>query len=228
MIELLTSTNVSDNPSPIFEAWLTPTEGKNRISFSVNTYSLYQLNDGAWTDYGISGSKVITPEPGTLNLKIKLKKGVTPPSNASLGFYGNLSEVVSWGLLGVVQIDITSPLAFTLPPTLPSTVKRVILSACENFNDPNITKWDVSKLNSFHSMFSGCRAFNQDLSGWRISPKLGESAFMVMFENARAFNQDLSGWDVSHIPEKPSRFDGNTHAWQEDFKPRWGQPPNVG
>jgi surface protein len=85
--------------------------------------------------------------------------------------------------------------------------------------DPNLAKWDVSKVTTFDHMFASAYTFNQDLSNWDTSSATNfygmfyqardfngdistwdtssVSIFQLMFQNAKAFNQNLSNWDTS-------------------------------
>jgi hypothetical protein len=47
-----------------------------------------------------------------------------------------------------------------------------------------------------------------------------------MFNSATAFNQDLSGWCVTPIPSAPSSFDTGATAWVlPSSRPVWGTCP---
>ena len=55
----------------------------------------------------------------------------------------------------------------------------------------DISKWDVSSVKWFNSMFQENITFDQDLSGWDISSAEDMS---YMFMNTDSFIQDLSSW----------------------------------
>ncbi|MFY4691143.1 BspA family leucine-rich repeat surface protein, partial [Campylobacter jejuni] len=63
--------------------------------------------------------------------------------------------------------------------------------------------WDVRNIKNMNSLFSGCYAFNQDISGWNTS-SVENMAFM--FYNCTSFNQDLSSWDVSKVKDMSWMF----------------------
>ena len=71
-----------------------------------------------------------------------------------------------------------------------------------NFNDPDVSLWDVSHVVSMWGMFSGT-SFNQDLSGWDVS----NVTIMVEMFSGTPFNQDISGWDVSNVRWMRAMFD---------------------
>ena len=103
-----------------------------------------------------------------------------------------------------------------------SNVELIILmfAGAESFNS-DLTPWDVRKANDLTGMFDGATSFNGDLSGWDVS----NTEFMGgMFRNAVSFNRDISGWNVSRFSEEPENFSEGAVSWDEDYKPRWGQP----
>ena len=59
-----------------------------------------------------------------------------------------------------------------------------------------IVDWDISRVTSLDSLFSGKGYFNQDLSKWDTSKV---SSMRNTFYYAENFNQDLSKWDVSRV-----------------------------
>ena len=111
------------------------------------------------------------------------KTGVT---TANRGFYG-------------------VPTEFTVPSNLPSTVTvtRSMFSNAHNFNDPNVTKWDTSKVTDMAWMFSVARNFNQDLSNWNTSSLTN---MKHMFSYANSFNQPLNKWDTSKVTDMERVF----------------------
>ncbi len=62
--------------------------------------------------------------------------------------------------------------------------------------NPNISKWDVSKVENMDGMFFMCSNFNQDLSQWNVS---NTKNMRNMFYKCEKFNQDLSKWDVRNV-----------------------------
>jgi len=117
-----------------------------------------------------------------------------------------------------------------------------------SFNQ-NISSWNVSNVTNMNSMFYNCFAFNQDISGWNVSnvtnmrdmfnaaqafnQDIGKwnvsnvTDMLEMFNGALAFNQNLTYWDVERFSSEPNMFSANTMAWESQYKPLWGQAPNV-
>jgi len=60
--------------------------------------------------------------------------------------------------------------------------------------NPDISKWDVSRVVSMRRMFYSARGFNQNLSSWNISKV---DNMFEMFRSATKFDQRLC-WDVSY------------------------------
>lgn len=81
--------------------------------------------------------------------------------------------------------------------------------------NPDISRWDVSAVTSFNSMFAGSR-FTQDISSWDVS---SASDFEYMFQSATLFNGDIGGWDVSNgsvfsrMFYAATSFNGNIGTW---------------
>ena len=82
----------------------------------------------------------------------------------------------------------------------------------------DISKWDVSKVITMASMFSGATSFNQDISKWKVSEVTN---MRDMFSGATSFNQDISGWNVGEVQRDmqnmfrdATSFDKNLDAWE--------------
>ena len=77
-----------------------------------------------------------------------------------------------------------------------------------------ISKWDVSNINSMEGMFSKSQ-FNQDLSQWNVS---NVKDMNNMFSVSK-FNRDISRWDVSSVKNMSgifieSQFNGDISDWK--------------
>lgn len=85
-----------------------------------------------------------------------------------------------------------------------------------DFDNVDISKWDVSNVKSFNNCFCGFTHFNCDLSGWDVSSC---EDFESMFEGCREFNSDLSSWDFSKAKKVRfmfvfcKRFDTDVSNW---------------
>lgn len=211
----------------VFEATVEISTAYRSVNVATHPHLLYRFNKDPWLSFNSTGNRSLRPNNLGLNtLRIKLKpEAETYP--ISMLINGRVTSIVSIGEVGISILQINSSLPFTVPTTVPPTLKRVSFRDCTEFNDPNITQWDISSFNSFSYMFQECAMFNQDISHWRPSNELPDTSYRNMFYNAKAFNQDLSGWDVSRITKKPQDFDAGASAWRSDYKPRWGKPPKT-
>ena len=132
------------------------------------------------------------------------------------------------------------------------TVMDRMFYRSQAFNQ-DLNNWDVGKVTTFSEMFRGNPVFNGDLSGWNIGEHTGGSTINMngMFRGTDSFNHpsicnwdvsevtamtamfayqtamwlDLSGWCLPHIPEMPTTFAANNHAWlsKEEWHPQWGE-----
>lgn len=81
-----------------------------------------------------------------------------------------------------------------------------------SFNQ-DISKWDVSNVKNFESLFAYNTEFNQDISGWNTS---NATNMRGMFNHATSFNQDISKWDVSGVTNMMETF-SHTYAFDQDL-----------
>lgn len=87
---------------------------------------------------------------------------------------------------------------FTVAPAqIPSTVTNVSSMFFANtvFNDPTVSSWDVSNVNSFADMFA-YTSFNQPLNSWNMQ---NAQDISTMFANNTKFNQPLGSWNTSNV-----------------------------
>ena len=66
---------------------------------------------------------------------------------------------------------------------------------CKNFCC-DISRWDVSNVKDMSGMFYNCEKFDQDLSQWNVSKVTNMHS---VFNGCETFNQDLSKWNVSNV-----------------------------
>ena len=84
--------------------------------------------------------------------------------------------------------------------------------------NPDISRWDVSKVNNMWGMFKNCKNFNQDISRWDVSKV--ENMY-GMFWGCENFNKDLSGWNIQNVKYHDSMF--NECPLKEEFKPKFNK-----
>jgi surface protein len=76
-----------------------------------------------------------------------------------------------------------------------------MFQSCSNFNG-NVSTWDVSSCSDFSAMFRSCSVFNSDITAWNMASATNVGAAGVgsgMFESCLAFNQDISGWSFPSL-----------------------------
>ena len=86
---------------------------------------------------------------------------------------------------------------------------------CEKFNC-DISCWDVGKVENMKWMFYDCENFNCDISSWYVSNVKDMSC---MFFNCKKFNQDLSQWNIGKVKYHNQMFD-DCHI-KEEYKPKF-------
>jgi surface protein len=93
-----------------------------------------------------------------------------------------------------------------------SNVGPSMFSNCTVFNaglgngvsGTRLSGWNLTGYTgSMASMFSGARAFNQDISAWTVS---GVTNMSNMFNTAQRFNQDISGWNTGNVQTMQTMF----------------------
>ena len=123
------------------------------------------------------------------------------------GFGAKLTEVTSWGEVGLIDLSWAFQEASNLiavPPTLPPGVTSIkgMFNKATLFNG-DISGWDVSKCTDMSLVFQYASAFNQDISSWDVS---NVTNMYCMFTFAYKFNQDISSWDVSKVEMMAGMF----------------------
>ena len=86
----------------------------------------------------------------------------------------------------------------------------------ENINF-DVSRWDVSNVETMVGIFFNCKKFNCNLSNWNLS-NVKKAAYM--FYNCEEFNQDLSNWDVSNIKDMSHMF-GNCKKFEGKGLDKW-------
>jgi len=99
----------------------------------------------------------------------------------------------------------------SIPTNIPSSVTNLSsMFLNSNFNDPNISSWDVSQVKDMGFVFVAS-SFNQDISDWDVS----QVTTMVQMFGQTHFNQDISDWDVSKVTDMGLMFLDNSDFNQD-------------
>lgn len=130
-----------------------------------------------------------------------------------------LRSVDHWGLnTGVVSASSAFQGATNLvdvPDHIPTTITTMyqMFQGTNIFNDPDVSKWDVSNVTNFNGMFMQALIFNQPLNDWNVSKA---TDMKNMFQIAQKFNQPLNKWDVSKVLDMEYMF-MNAKVFDQDL-----------
>tara|TARA_R100000742_G_scaffold4174_1_gene1274 strand:- start:1054 stop:2544 length:1491 start_codon:yes stop_codon:yes gene_type:complete len=125
----------------------------------------------------------------------------------------NVTDISAWGnlkwkklVLGKADNNLNISASDT-PDLSRCTSLEGCFSSVTNFNDSNVTSWDVSNVQLFTSMFFGAFAFNQNIGGWNTG---SATDFLQTFMNATSFNQSINSWDTADVTSMVNMFRGAT------------------
>ena len=110
------------------------------------------------------------------------------PAGGEGGAHGHISD---WQVSGVTNMSRTD--------------LHLGLVAPRSQYNADLSKWDVSRVETMGTLFSLARAFNGDINVWDVS---GVRDMDSMFYGAVGFDSDLSQWDVSHVNDLRFMFQG--------------------
>lgn len=122
-----------------------------------------------------------------------------------------LRSVDHWGTASNVQ---SAAYAFSgatnltdVPDNIPTTITNMsfIFKNATSFNDASISKWNMSKVSSMPSAFTGATSFNQPLNDWNVSSAVNMGN---MFNGATSFNQPLNNWNTANVNDMDHMFYG--------------------
>lgn len=118
----------------------------------------------------------------------------------SMDHWGEQTGVTKaqYGLAGASKLT-------SVPDHIPSTVTDLsdFFETDTIFNDPNVSKWDVSNVTLFVKMFNNAQAFNQPVNDWNMSKA---TSIVSMFSFNYAFNQPLDKWNTSNVTDMAGVF----------------------
>jgi surface protein len=125
----------------------------------------------------------------------------------------SLTQITQFGNI-LTSIGRLSSTITSVPNSLPSSVTSLanMFNGVSNFNDSNVSSWNVSNVTTMTSMFSGATSFNKNISSWNVQNVTNMGS---MFSNASSFNQSLSNWNVQNVTNMAGMFDGATNFNQD-------------
>ena len=229
------------------------TNGATPLSFDLVGTETW--SDGLTNTYANSANKAYNPTPRnftagvtyTMTFEGTFKRMRTD----SYGATGNLAKCLrsvehigsETGLANMYSAFGGSSNLTAVPTHIPATVTNLgsAFSGATNFNDPNISKWDVSNVTDMSSLFQNTKEFNQNINSWNVSKvtnmnqmfsfaakfnqpldKWNTSALInagSMFMTASEFNQNINNWDVSNVTNmsytftQASKFNQPLNSW---------------
>ncbi len=112
-------------------------------------------------------------------------------------------EIIEWNYL--IRCKCLETKIQKVPDYIPETLVNMsfMFNGCREFNDPNVSKWNVSNIKNMRAMFAHTHKFNQPLNGWDVSNVIKASG---MFSHAKEFNQPLDKWNVTNISDVGDMF----------------------
>lgn len=95
----------------------------------------------------------------------------------------------------------------SVPDSIPKKVTslKTAFRGATSFNDPNVSKWDVSNVTTLNYTFGTARGFNQPLNNWNVSNV--EDMYATFF--SMSFDQPLDKWDTGKVKTLNQTFSGN-------------------
>lgn len=225
-------------PTPTPTGYADPTPTKTILTYkcdatTTGNFPFNTISQGTLTIAGDDGSRVVqvyanTVWPDSASLKTGVTYTVTfdgkydwlyQGSSAlakcirSLDHWGEQSGVTKayYGLYGATKLT-------SVPDHIPATVTDLsdLFEGATIFNDPNVSKWNVSNVTKFSKTFYQASAFNQPLNDWNTTKA---TTFVAMFGFATVFNQPLDRWNTSNVTDMASvfiyakAFNQNINSW---------------
>lgn len=214
----------SPTPTPTPTVYVDPTPSLTTLTFKCDVATtgwlpITQFRAGStesWSD----GKKWTYTNGSALSTQRTYNAGVTytVTIDGQFLYTGNattvnkcLRSVDHWGsnsgTTSAAGFFLNAPNLVSVPERIPATVTDIsnMFGGATSFNDPNISKWDVSNVTNMSNMFNGASSFNQPLNSWNVSKA---SNMFAMFKNATSFNQPLNNWNTGSVVNTSFMFNG--------------------
>ena len=141
-------------------------------------------------------------------------------NNSTPEFKDKLTEVVSFGNLGLKYLDEAFKDADNLIKVAPIPPSVVSLNNCfeeiDQVEIEGLSNWKTKNVTSMSGIFKNAKNFNQNINTdeekWDVS---NVTDLSFAFEGATKFNQDLSGWDTGNVTTLEGTFKGATDFNQD-------------
>ncbi|MBU3675989.1 MAG: BspA family leucine-rich repeat surface protein, partial [Chitinophagaceae bacterium] len=170
-------------------------DGSNTIATTPDMYYHVYADTGLYT-VTIYGTATLFGRPSSYEI-------VTDDS-----IMDNLIRVTNWANLGLTSLAaafVGAKNLIEVPNYLPSTVTNLSFTFfnASQFNDPNISSWDVSNVDTLFGTFAYATSFNQPLNTWNTA-NVNYMAYTFAF--ASLFNQPLNTWNTANVTNMAYTF----------------------
>lgn len=165
-----------------------------------------------WSD-GVTATSTDTFNPAPRTLQAGVAYTVT--FKGTYGGFGTTNDTCvrsldQWddgtGVKRAAYAFKNTPNLVSVPESIPSTLTDMsyMFASNDNFNSPNVSKWNTANVTNMSYMFSEAAAFNQPLATWNTGKVTDMNH---MFYRAQNFDQALSTWNVSKVTDMSYLFD---------------------
>ena len=143
-------------------------------------------------------------------IEINSKNLIDPlPTMAIVSGLGKITQWADVGYSVVDDISIQLGMDITqVPAELHPSITTLsgMFAGATDFNDPNVSNWDTSRITNMGGTFNSAVTFNQPLH-WTTT---AVTNVREMFSGATAFNSDISDMNFTSITEMSRMFSGAT------------------
>ena len=132
-----------------------------------------------------------------------IKKKLDKPIDSEYQYHPNSKEELTKNIQELISNKIYD---FNCIDTSEITdMSNLFGDIVNNINKINfdVSKWDVSNVESMLGLFFNCKKFDCDLSNWDVS-NVNKTSYM--FYDCRNFDCNLSKWDVSNVKDMTCMF----------------------
>ena len=96
-------------------------------------------------------------------------------------------------------------------------IMRHMFASCRDFDGMSIEKWNPKSVQTTEAMFTYCRLFNADISGWRMPIN---TDYSHMFDHCKSFSRNLSSWQISKYARTEMMFRDTPIARKTSMHPK--------
>ncbi len=224
-------------PRAFVTTWKTDNPGtSSNRTISIKTlpgeHYYYDVDWGAGSIYGgVSGNTSFTyQKPGTYIVKITgdfpgwaFENNADATKLISVDQWGDVDwETMEGAFSGCTNMDIS---ATDIPDLSNVDSMSGMFQNCSSLQgNTAMSKWETNTVRDMSFMFSGAKAFDQDITNWDV----GNTTDMTgSFLGAESFDQNLGDWNISQVGNMKDMFSssGLSDAHYESILAAWSQLP---